>query len=290
MASEVEQYHNRKDDGNRAAVNIISPNQPSNFQFPKSAFGKRNRSFQSAWFRDYPWLHYDEKNDSAFCYICINQSEKGNLKFAPKLDQAFKSTGFSNWKKALLRFQGHQTSQCHKVSVKYEIPMTRGNIFDMTSEAARTTIEENQHCLAKIIESLQYLARQGIAFRGDGDEESNFVQLFQLRAKDDKNLSTWLSSKGDKYTSHDMQNELISIMANHTTRDLVCEIRNNYFALICDEYTDMNNKEQLTFRLRWIDDNLEAHEDLIGFYQIPNIEADTFTSAIKNVLISYYFL
>ena len=87
VASEVEQHHNCKDEGNRAAVNIILPNQPSNSQFPRTAFGKQNCSFQSAWFRDYPWLHYDEKNNSTFCYISINQSEKGNLNSAPKLDQ-----------------------------------------------------------------------------------------------------------------------------------------------------------------------------------------------------------
>ena len=128
----------------RAAVNIISPNQPSNFRFPKTAFGKQSRSFQSAWFRDYPWLHYDEKIDSAFCYICIKQSEKGNLKSPPELDQVFISTGFSNWKKALLWFQEHQTSECHKASVEYEMvtPRTHGNIIDMTSEAGRTKREK----------------------------------------------------------------------------------------------------------------------------------------------------
>ena len=74
-------------------------------------------------------------------------------------------------------------------------------------------------------------------------------------------------------------------MANHTIRDFVTEISNNYFSLICDEYTDINNKEQLMFCLRWIGDNPEAHKDFIGFYQIPNIEADTITSAIKDALV-----
>jgi len=289
VAIDVGQNRSREDVTKGAEpVNIISnsPNQPSNFHFPKTGFGKQSRSFQSAWFRDYPWLHYDEKKDSAFCYICINQNEKGNLKSARNMDEAFISKGFSNWKKALLRFQEHQTSQCHQVAVEYEmvIPRTHGNIVDMTSTTARATREENRRCLAKIIESLQYLARQGIAFRGDDDKESNFIQLLKLRAKDDKDLANWLSSKGDKYTSHDIQNELIGIMANQVVRDLVGEIKNNYFSLICDEYTDVDNKEQLTFCLRWIDENIEAHEDFIGFYQISNIEADTITSAIKDAL------
>ena len=112
---------------------------------------------------------------------------------------------------------------------------------------------------------MQYLTRQGIAVQGNDDKESNFIQLLKLRAKDDRALVNWFSSKGDTYTSHEFQNELISIMANHTIRDLVTELGNNYFSLICDEYTDINNEEQLTFCLRWIDENLEAHEDFIGF-------------------------
>ena len=77
---------------------------------------------------------------------------------------AFISKGFSNWKKALLRFQEHQGSQRHQVAVKYEmvIPRAHGNIVDMTGTTARVTREDNRRCLAKIIESLQYLARQGI--------------------------------------------------------------------------------------------------------------------------------
>ena len=128
----------------------------------------------------------------------------------------------------MLWFQEHQTSHCHQGAVEYEmvIPRTHGNIVDMTSTTARATREENLRCLAKIIELLQYLARQGIAISGDDDKESNFIQLVKLRARDDKDLANWLSSKVDKYnTSHDIQNKLIGIMANQVVRDFVGEIK-----------------------------------------------------------------
>ena len=76
VAIDVGQHCNHKDATKEAAaVNIISnsPHQPSNFQFPKTGFGKQSHSSQSAWFREYPWLHNDEKKDFAFCDICINQ-------------------------------------------------------------------------------------------------------------------------------------------------------------------------------------------------------------------------
>ena len=56
-------------------------------------------------------------------------------------------------------------------------------------------------------------------------------------------------------------------MANHVIRDVVSEIRVSFFSIICDEYTDISNKEQLTICIRWVD-----------------IGAETIVSAIKDML------
>jgi len=141
----------------------------------------------------------------------------------------------------------------------------------MSSDAAKKTMESNCICFIKVIESLQYLARQGMAMQGDTDDESNFIQLLKLRGKDLLLLLKWLERKEDRYTSHDIQNEIIAIMANHVTRDLLSEISSGFFSIICDEYTDISNKEQLTICIRWVDKELEAHEDFLGFYNIPHI-------------------
>ena len=141
-------------------------------------------------------------------------------------------------------------------------------------------------CFIKVIECLQYLARQGQAFQGHADDESNFTQLLKLRGKDEPRLLEWLEKKRDKYTSHDIQNEVISIMANSVIRDLVSDIRQGgFFSIICDEYTDMSNKEQLTMCIRWVDKHLDAHEDFLGFFHIPDISAQTIVSAIKDALM-----
>ena len=115
--------------------------------------------------------------------------------------------------------------------------------------------------------------------------KSRIKQLQKLRAKDVSDLAKWVDAKRGMYTSHEIQNEIISLMATQLIKELVSEIRNNYYSLICDEYTDISNHEQLTICLRWISENLEAHEDFIGFYQIPDIKADTITSVIKDALI-----
>ena len=49
------------------------PHQPRSLSFPSRQFGKTkivSRSFQSKWFDQYQWLHYDEAQDAAYCYTC----------------------------------------------------------------------------------------------------------------------------------------------------------------------------------------------------------------------------
>lgn len=160
-----------------------------------------------------------------------------------------------------------------------------GNIIEMCGNAADTTMKQNRTCFSKIIESVRFLARQGLAMQGHTDAESNFNQLLKLKANDVPLLTDWLQRKKDKYTSHDIQNELVSIMADIVSRQVVTSLDNSFFSILCDKYTDVSNKEQLTLCVRWIDKELEAHEDFLGFLSIPNIRADTIEAVIKDVFI-----
>ena len=263
------------------------PFQPKNYAFPKKKFGMQNRSFQPTWFEQFPWLHYNEQKDSVLCFICAKQNDKGNLRTETKKEYSFITEGFSNWKKALARFKEHESSDCHKTSFDYEVkfPKTCGDVFEMASEQNRKTMQGNRRCLIKIIENLQYFCRQGQAIQGDTDLESNFFQLVKLRSKDDSLLLDWIQKKNNKYLSHDIQNEIVGIMAHQVLRDIVKDVGFNFFSLIADEYTDISNQEQLTLCLRWVDDHLEAHEDFLGFYNIPNIQSNTIVSVIKDALV-----
>ena len=191
---------------------------------------------------------------------------------ATKKEEAFLKGGFSNWKKALDKFKEHEASQCHKTSVDYEvnIPKSCRNIYKLTSEQAKTKLKSNRRCLLKIKECLQYLCRQGQAIQGGTDDESNFVQLLKLRAKDDSALFEWIQKTDNKYTSHNIQNEIITI-------------RSNFFSIIADEYTDINNQEQLTICVGWVDDTLEAHKDFLGFYLIPDQNAKTCSAKLSQI-------
>ena len=78
------------------------PNQPKTFEFPLCSLGQKNpvtRSFQSSWFANRTWLHYDEANDLAYCHVCMAAYKDGKLN-SSNLDKAFILNGFSNWKDA----------------------------------------------------------------------------------------------------------------------------------------------------------------------------------------------
>jgi len=72
----------------------------------------------------------------------------------------------------------------------------------------------NSRMLMTIMQNVQFLGRQGLALRGHNDDESNFIQLLKLRSHDQPLISEWLAKKGgDKYTSPEMQNELLVLLS-----------------------------------------------------------------------------
>ena len=91
---------------------------------------------------------------------------------------------------------------------------------------------------------------------------------------------------GHKYTHNDVQNELLDIMAVLTLQEKLKLISGcKFFSIIADEGTDVSNKEQLSFCLRTVDQDLNPSEDFIGFYELENIKSDTIVRVMKDILI-----
>ena len=139
----------------------------------------------------------------------------GNVK-----DSAFLFTGFGNWKDVTVAFGSHEMSATrkeHKRAVEgvITLPQTTRDVGDLLSSAHAAEKCKNRQCLTTIIESISFLARQGIALHGDLDEsDGNFTQLLRLRGVDQPHLLTWLERKTDKYTSPQVQNKILAVMAS----------------------------------------------------------------------------
>ena len=65
---------------------------------------------------------------------------------------------FEKPREALDSFKEHQKSKCHIAVLTFEITIPQcGNIQEMTSEKIKSNMQENQKCLIKIIETMQFL-------------------------------------------------------------------------------------------------------------------------------------
>lgn len=161
------------------------------------------------------------------------------------------------------------------------------DIGETLSQTHAAEKSENRECLLKILSSLRFLARQGLAIRGDGDEsDGNYIQLLKLRGEDDSRVLDWLKRKNERYTCADVQNEMLKIMALSILRNSAQNIKNSvFYSIMADETADVSNREQVVIVLRHVDDNLIAHEEFIGLSKVPSIDADTLTKTIEDCLI-----
>ena len=57
-----------------------------------------------------------------------------------------------------------------------------------------------------------------------------------------------------------------------------------FFCVMCDDCTNSSNKEKLVICIRWINHQLELHEEFIGLYNVDDICADTIVTVIKDTL------
>ena len=199
-------------------------------------------------------------------------------------EETYISRGFRYWKKAPKCFEELQQSKCHQAAAAYHL-IPSADIQELTSKNLTDSRRVHRAYLIDVMRSLCYLARQGIALQGTHNED-NFTQLLLLLGTKDQNILKILDQPGQKYIHHDVQNELLDIMARQVLSSKLDEIRmNGIFSIMCDEYTDCSNKEQMSFCVRTVDEGFEANEVFLGFYEVHNIKSDTLVAAIKDILL-----
>ena len=58
----------------------------------------------------------------------------------------------------------------------------------------------------------------------------------------------------------------------------------DFYLIMCNEATDVKNVSELIVCLRWVDDEMEAHDVFIGLKNMPNIDADSIVRELEDVL------
>ena len=121
--------------------------------------------------------------------------------------------------------------------------------------------------------------------RSHGDEtDSNFIQLLNLWAIDTPGLGDWMKKITNKYSSHDIQNEVLHIMALiwYFKR---CQAKSS-LAVVFSQFWLMNTRMLPTKSSVWCAlDGWIDHENVIGVYNVGTIDAKTLTDALEDVLL-----
>ena len=205
--------------------------------------------------------------------------------YASKCDPAFVSVGFRNWKKAIQKFSQHAKSQLHIHAVN--IYAQKGNtIASQLSSAVARQQEEARYGLMKIVGSIKYLAGQGLALQGHVEEKGNLSQHLKEKAEDDPAFQNCLETRKQDYTSPLIQNEVLGIMSKDIIRGIADTIRClpvTQFALIVDGTQDISGQEQESVCLRYVDHDLNPHEEFIGMYSVHETTGESLANVVLDV-------
>ena len=94
------------------------------------------------------------------------------------------------------------------------LPATTRNMGEMLSTIHTAEKAENRRFLLTILYNIKFVARQNCAIHVHSDTDSNYHQQLKLHSEDGPKLLEWLKKKRGKYTSHEIQNEMLKPMAS----------------------------------------------------------------------------
>lgn len=253
------------------------------------------RNFLKKWCTEFTWLFYNEQTAKAFCSVCMESYTVLKVKvpndgsYDQKAYSAFVKDGYHNWKKALESFRTHERSNIHRKAVLSILSHRQGqDVSKMISAKHAQEKTDARICLIKIIESVRYLAVQGLALRGHLEEKSNFSELLRLRSQDIPQLKSWLERSGHKWIGHEIVNEILLVLSLQLQKVLVLKITKvPFYGIMADETTDISRKEQMSINFRIVDDEMKIEELFMGLYDISCTDSETLFKVVEDVLLRY---
>ena len=118
----------------------------------------------------------------------------------------------------------------------------------------------------KILSSICYLARQRCLYAAIMILNQIFVNYFFCGQKAILTFRNGFTKKAKQFSPLAIQSETLKDMAMHILRPIVKNIKkSSYYSVMADETTDIINKEQFVICIRWVDNHLQANEDLLGY-------------------------
>lgn len=255
-------------------------------KFPKSS---DNRSFQPQWLAQYNWTEYSESDDAMYCYACRQFGIRSK-------NQIFVTTGYNHWKMALVKNKGlhkHDTSDTHltNMSAWKDKENRETQKKDISLLLSADVLEKRRYYVQAIVQTISFLAKNELAFRGTWDtetqhEEGLFNSFFEFMiSKDDKLKScAEMMPQNAKYTSPDVQNEIIATIASMMRDEISSEINSsNYFTILVDGTKDKNGNEIISIAVRYVKSGY-VFENLLDFQTCDELNAEATAKVILSTM------
>ncbi|XP_069817696.1 zinc finger MYM-type protein 1-like [Dendropsophus ebraccatus] len=275
-------YHCPIDESTTKFFDVDKPFQPSAEFVPPQCFGTRKLRFQSAWYTDFPWLHYNPQLKGVLCFTCGKAESMGLLGSTRRRDSVFTAVGFSNWKKAREKFGSHQKSKSHEFATWKLMHALQNQKREAALEQQRKVRQAIPTlCLNKLISSVRFLIHRGHTFQTHESIEESLFELLKFLGQDNDVFKYWLMTN-QNFTSPEIQHEIIGLMSNEITSLITREVNQGsmYYSILIDSIQN-SESHQLSLFLRYLDSDMHPQEEFIGF--LDPME-DTGTSAANLIL------
>lgn len=267
------------------------PVQPILNEYPQTS----KRRFNCGYYKQFPWIEYSICQDAVFCFSCRHFNSNvvrpgetfGNITFVDK--------GFRKWKDIKELLTQHESSSKHKdtsllwAQAKNVSEGKTESIANLINVQRKTDVLENRDHLKYLISAALYLARQGLAFRGDDESKEssnkgNFIELLEMMSDLSPKLRERLRSRYGHYTSAEYQNDILHCLAN-VLRQKTLDSLGPYWALMVDESKDIARKEQLSFVIRSTSSDGSVWEKPLGTFHMEKVDAESLAAAINNAVL-----
>ena len=139
----------------------------------------------------------------------------------------FVDKGFKKWKDAEELLKQHKNSKKHKDSKHNKMDGSKKHFSWKNSFYSKcyintqrmTDVLENRNHIKHLILAISYLARQGLAYRGDDESKEssnrgNLIELLDVMSQLSPQLKKILQARYGHYLSAEYQNDIIHCLAS----------------------------------------------------------------------------
>lgn len=285
------------------------------FEFPFSVHRKKGREekryLKQSHLDLYPWLVFSRSKQGLLCKYCplfVTGAVGGMQKTVPL--QQLVTKPLCSYAKLLGKdgdLESHSKNHYHIAAVQAAFDFLRTyhnpakEVVNQLSSNRSQQIHENRQRLIPIVETIVFLGRQNIAFRGHRDDgallterdkntnDGNFRQLLKFRVNSgDKVLETHLKTVSARatYISKTVQNELIDCCGQEIVLGVLRRVHDSrFYSIMFDETTDVSHTSQMSLSLRYVHDGT-VREDFVQFIDAYGEAYSDWDSAEKSEPVS----